>query len=59
MMIELRHGNPPDFYAKPLMTEVEIANELGYRGNVNKYLVKYYAANGIERSTNRTKSILM
>ena len=47
----MRHGNPPNFDADPLMTEKEIANFLQSKSEltVSNHLSKYYAENGIDR----------
>ena len=49
-IVEMRHGNPPDFDAEPLMSKQAIANVVGLKNEtaVYGYLRRYYANNDIE-----------
>ena len=52
-IIEMRHGNPPDFDAEPLTTLRPIANVVGIKRceTIGKYLTKFYAEYGIKRKS--------
>ena len=53
----MRHGNPPNFDAEPLMTLKKIAKALGfsYTRLMSKHLEDYYAKHGI-RSPKRDRA---
>ena len=53
----MRHGNPPNFAAEPLMSLNKIAKALGfsYTKLMSKYLEDYYAKHGI-RSLKRERA---
>ena len=52
-IIEMRHGNPPNFDAEPLMKLQQIANALRIKnsGSVYNYLTRFYENEGIKRQS--------